>query len=193
MKNKRLSTRVLAAFAAVLLITALSVPAFAATSYTVEGGEDGYGVVDFLLPEGTYNVEFRFEGDGQIISVPSYAPVEITYSSNIDFSYYFEGGILVTEADGTQVQPYLYICSLDGGSSIYRIVSDGVDFLMPGYFVVFTPVYESPSLTDYITADTPLNVLNEVISLLPIALGVIVGYIAIRKGISYLQSFLHNS
>lgn len=198
MKNKRLTARVMAVFAAVLLITALSVPAFAATSYTFYGTESGCAFGEFLIPEGKYIISSASEEENWISSLP----IDIQYSA-WDDGFICER--LVTLSNGYD-SLNLYVCILtdpyfitywvndqpffaEGDSTEYSVEK----FLYDGLSITFTPVYESPSLADYVTADTLPNVLNEIISLLPLVLGVLVGYIAIRKGISYLQSFLHNS
>lgn len=196
MKNKRLPARVMAVFAAVLLITALSVPTFAATSYEiiVEEYELGSFCLRYpgIFPEGTYNLTTQLYEDDQQLDL-GHVTVSYEYSDGFFISQ-FECSI---EEDG-QKFPVTFVASyLDiKSSSLYTNFAFSFDgaSLLP-YCIILESLNNDPipSLTDYITAETLPNVLNEVISLLPIALGVLVGYIAIRKGIAYLQSFLHNS
>lgn len=48
-------------------------------------------------------------------------------------------------------------------------------------------------LTDVVTPDLFNMVLDEVVSLLPIVIPVMIGFIGLRKGISFLQSVLHSA
>ena len=194
MKMKTISTRVLAVFAAVLLITALSIPAFAATSYTFAGSDAGVGFCDTLPPEGTYWVTFySSQGD---FSITSAQPIEISYAvSGESLTHFWEGEFIFYEDGSCVAFPIVVARSLQSGSfvNVASLLGDNEAIVFEGDTLTFTPVYESPSITDYVSADTLPVIFDEITALLPIALGVIVGYIAIRKGIAYLQSFLHNS
>lgn len=48
-------------------------------------------------------------------------------------------------------------------------------------------------LKTIVTADMLAGVLDEITGLLPIVVPVMIGFIAIRKGISFLQSILHGA
>lgn len=48
-------------------------------------------------------------------------------------------------------------------------------------------------LKDIITADMLGGVLDEITGMLPIVLPVMIGFIALRKGISFVQSILHSA
>jgi len=48
-------------------------------------------------------------------------------------------------------------------------------------------------LSDVITASMLNGVLQEVLGLLPTVLPVMVGFIALRKGISFVQNILHSA
>ena len=48
-------------------------------------------------------------------------------------------------------------------------------------------------LSSVVTADLLSGVLDEVIALLPVCIPVMVGFIALRKGISFVQSILHSA
>lgn len=193
MKNNRISTRVLAVFAAVLLIMTLSVPAFAATSYIFFGTSDGIGVGDLLPPEGSYWVSFYMSDVGG--SLVSSQPVDISYTSLDSYTDLFWEG----EATFFDVDTYVTLPVMVGRSVWPNLVLNCASLMIDGESVfegdtlTFIPAYEDPSLSDYIPADTFPNVFNEIISLLPIALGALVGFIAIRKGIAYLQNVLHSS
>lgn len=48
-------------------------------------------------------------------------------------------------------------------------------------------------LEGVVTAEMLSGVLNEVIGLLPVVVPVMIGFIALRKGISFLQGILHSA
>lgn len=61
---------------------------------------------------------------------------------------------------------------------------------------IFPPTDSDSSdlgLTDVVTPDLFNMVLDEVVSLLPIVIPVMIGFIGLRKGISFLQSVLHSA
>ena len=51
----------------------------------------------------------------------------------------------------------------------------------------------SSVLSKIVTADMLKGVLNEIIGLLPVVIPTIIGFIAIRKGISFVQHILHSA
>ena len=51
----------------------------------------------------------------------------------------------------------------------------------------------STMLSGVVTAEMLSGVLNEVIGLLPVVVPVMIGFIALRKGISFLQGILHSA
>lgn len=48
-------------------------------------------------------------------------------------------------------------------------------------------------LSTVVTADMMSGVLDEVISLLPVCVPVMIGFIGLRKGIAFIQSVLHSA
>lgn len=204
MKNNRLSTRVLAVFAAVLLMMTLSIPTFAATEYVFEFDyEHNAYFMAGHLPEGKYRLlpsDFTHEFDGVLNAI------HFEIDDVIDVKY-------CTESDDFSFQQYVTVCAIGdpfvdlssasalfvvgilGDSTLAGFVFDdsSISLNVPSLRLVPVDSSPTPSLSDYITADTIPNVLTEVVSLLPLALGALVSFIAIRKGISYLQSFLHSS
>ena len=48
-------------------------------------------------------------------------------------------------------------------------------------------------LKSIITADMLGGVLNEVVGVLPVAIPVLITFIALRKGIAFIQSILHSA
>ena len=49
------------------------------------------------------------------------------------------------------------------------------------------------SLTEVVTAELLSGVLDQVVALLPTCIPVMVGFIALRKGISFVQGILHSA
>lgn len=54
-------------------------------------------------------------------------------------------------------------------------------------------VFASSGLASVVTADMLGGVLDEVVALLPVCIPVMIGFIALRKGISFVQSILHSA
>ena len=54
-------------------------------------------------------------------------------------------------------------------------------------------VMTASGLADVVTADMLQGVLNEVVALLPVCIPVMIGFIALRKGISFVQGILHSA
>ena len=51
----------------------------------------------------------------------------------------------------------------------------------------------SPVLKTVVTADVVGGVMDEIIGLLPVILPVMIGFIALRKGISFVLGLLHSA
>lgn len=49
------------------------------------------------------------------------------------------------------------------------------------------------TLSSVVTADLMGGVLDEVIGLLPVCIPVMIGFIGLRKGISFIQTVLHSA
>ena len=57
-----------------------------------------------------------------------------------------------------------------------------------------TPIVLATSqLSSVVTSDLMSGVLDEVIALLPVCIPVMIGFIGLRKGISFIQSVLHSA
>lgn len=48
-------------------------------------------------------------------------------------------------------------------------------------------------LADVVTAEMLNGVLDEVVALLPVCIPVMIGFIGLRKGISFIQGLLHSA
>lgn len=58
---------------------------------------------------------------------------------------------------------------------------------------VVNEVVSSGVLEEVVTSDMLGGVLDEIVSLLPIVIPVIIGFIGLRKGIAFVQSILHSA
>lgn len=54
-------------------------------------------------------------------------------------------------------------------------------------------VAASTTLVDTVTPELLSGVLDQVVALLPVCIPVLVGFIALRKGISFVQGILHSA
>lgn len=54
-------------------------------------------------------------------------------------------------------------------------------------------VAAATKLSEVVTADALSGVLDEVIALLPVCIPVMIGFIGLRKGISFVQGLLHSA
>lgn len=51
----------------------------------------------------------------------------------------------------------------------------------------------SAGLSNVVTSEMLSGVLDEVVALLPVCIPVMIGFIGLRKGISFIQSILHSA
>lgn len=58
---------------------------------------------------------------------------------------------------------------------------------------VNTVVEATTTLSEVVDADMLGGVLEEIVGLLPIVIPVLIGFIGLRKGISFVQSILHSA
>lgn len=195
----------------ILCVSVLAVPAFAAEpdEYIFEIFEPVslYADYEFFptgstytsaacqhrLPEGLYDVYvFDFDdGDGFVL---------LCDSVTVDYSYLHEMedatvpySLSLVDLDGYTYELCIYdMYDVYGVTMLALFHEDTTLEIM--VTVKFVPVDTgSLSLSDYISPDILGNVLTEVIAVLPIAILVLVAYIAIRKGIFFLLSFLNKS
>lgn len=54
-------------------------------------------------------------------------------------------------------------------------------------------VLTSTGLASIVTSDMLQGVLDEIVGLLPVVIPVMIGFIGLRKGISFLQGVLHSA
>ena len=56
-----------------------------------------------------------------------------------------------------------------------------------------TTILTASGLSSIVTADMLGGVLDEIVGLLPVVIPVMIGFIGLRKGISFLQGVLHSA
>ena len=52
---------------------------------------------------------------------------------------------------------------------------------------------ETSALSSVVTADLLAGVLDEIVALLPVCIPVMIGFIALRKGIAFVSHILHSA
>ena len=150
-----------------------------------------YCAYDGVLPEGVYDV-FLFDNRDLIQA-----------DSSVIISYSYDSGLPVAVFTIPFVYngyPVSFSCTLadytsnDGSSVLFpELVGDDSFSLPEGSYIKFVPKDFDISLTDYVSSDSLAPLLDEIVVLLPVVMVVIVGYIAIRKALQWLQGVLHNS
>lgn len=115
---------------------------------------------------------------------------------------FFENALSVFDNDASiyDWKPESYY--LDEYGDKYYSVPVATDGLTPDTEVCFTAVYHGKNsgsatmdtdLASVVNADMMSSVLNEILDLLPVVLVVLVGFVGLRKGISFLQTILHGA
>ena len=232
--------RYLAVFLSVLLLLPMMVlPAMADTSYElvfypdgsistymVISGESYIAVTDFMIPDGYYNVSFRYEFsdysasyDAELLYVYSGSSLEPLYfeqipSDNFDYagqssffdclfaldSVVLEGNFLPLDEfhdmDNISVNVQIESLSDAPDTFCYYLFFDGAEVEwgnpVTSIFLTLEPVLTSSpvELSNLVSADMLNNVMFQILALLPVALVTVVGFIGIRKGITFVRRLL---
>lgn len=116
--------------------------------------------------------------------------------------------VLYNELCGSSIPPISYDFTQthyheDTFGDYYRIPLSLENFSAePGYLfdIIVPPDTEAPAvpnpystLSQAVSASSISAVLDQVLDLLPVVVGCIVGFVAIRKGLSFLESILHSA
>lgn len=203
--------RVLPFFAVLCLVLSLIfVPVQAADSYVFEydlESAEPYLLDGAYIPEGIYDVQLCFTIDSSIdYSISSIDPIMIVYESTVvdgasvsvcEFTFDVinsvgDTSILAIICGAFSDMSYSAIAFNSSYNDSFKPL-DPVSFNATSGYVVFTPVDTIPTLSGFVDSDVMSGVLDQVVVLLPIVLGVLVAYIAVRKGISFLCDFLSRS
>lgn len=184
-----------------LLCMIMSVPALAAEQYEfypapvvlpdfdrVEGGPNFLS--ESTISPGRYTLTC-IAGDISETSVPftlSFSPID--YMGMTVDACLFD---VAFPMSGSETFPAALINIPDSGSGFAFVDSDlqPIDYFPTLDYLVLTPV--SSDLGDVITSDTLQGALNQLISLLPVVVAVVVGCIGLRKAIVWLQNVLRSS
>ena len=186
----------------ILVVSAVSFSVLAAETYFFDTSTfvetSGFGGFRYDLPEGRYTMTFHIP-DSEEIPIPGG-----DYVSE-PFDVLFEGSDFLIRCpvapvftDDTLSQFKFYLCYYSSNPEILVVqVPEGEEFSIYDGSLPFTltrvDLPSTSSLSDLVDTDMVSGVLDQVVELLPVVLVVIVGYIAIRKGIDYLRSFLASS
>ena len=182
-----------------LIASLLAIPVAAAEEIFFEYPEYLDAGVEVYIPEGTYFA--RLYVDDQIFDSSTFT---IQYSP---MDTYYDNDCVVSTSDihlyGEVQQISIvsrndFTCTYIGILNYLDYEDDGLldweikPAFIPGPFSLI-PVASSPALSDVVNPHMMSGVLDQVVSLLPAILGVLVAYIGIRKAVSWLQSVLHSS
>ena len=147
------------------------------------------------IPEGLYNV-YIYEDDSLILA--SLSPISVKYSwSQIDGVDFLTSCSTVPYSDGMSYNSYV-VDALDYyGLTLFELGTPNYVGVYVGTSVKFVSVKETTlpagKFADLINADTLATSFDCLISLLPVVLAVIVGYIGLRKAIAWLMSVMRSS
>lgn len=201
---------VLLFLALVLCLSLLAVPALAA--------ENQEYIFELVPPFSLYG-DFVFAGDGQMALYEGYVPegsyyLYLSVPESSDWELFFDSPISVDYSltnDTLLEEPFTYSCSLvypdeiyspeiwitdtygSHGFSAFLIFSFKGAENLTGGFIKLVPVNSSSRLCDIVSSDMLSGSIDEIVQLLPIVLVVIVAFIGIRKGISFLLQFLRSA
>lgn len=189
-----------------LILPVLAVSALAATShvfYPMESvsvlddtSSDFFGkgfysfVIDSLLPDGLYNISII---RGSTVTYYTPDPVAISFSGGSPLTFSQDVAFL---ASGSRlVDLGVRLSYGDDGGTYLSIFEYGAQMTtLDADYIRFDLVETAESapafLSAVVTPEMLDGVLGQVVALLPVVLVVIVGYIALRKGVAYIRSVL---
>ena len=184
----------------ILLCVVMAVPALAAEQYEfyhapavlpeLDPNENGFGFVcDATIGNGTYVLTFVDREDGFYHSDPFV--VEFSFDEE-NGSYYCLFDVCLDSFDSVPLLGFLILFP-GGGTGFSLVGSDGMPVdLFPGVeYVILNSV--DKGLDDVISGDMMLDALDQLVSLLPVVLAVIVGCVGLRKAIAWLQNVMRSS
>lgn len=179
----------------ILIVSILAVPAFAADSSVYEfhfvgtSSDAHLFSLENVVPEGFYVISFYSPSFGMVFD--SLEPVEISYAYNADNDFLlnyqsFSSALFLYEGENIEFEFGLFT-----DKSSYSFAGIGLN-VQEGFFedVILTLTPVSPSLSAVVNSDMMSGVLDEIVALLPAVLAVIVGFIAIRKGVSFIRGIV---
>ena len=199
-----------------VLILVLICPCFlvgvsAATTYTFEVmpptsiyddydftfSADGVAFYSGQVPSGTYNVILHVSEDHELSSLVSDSPVIVDYVSSFEnaptamFDVSFSGDSFGYAVVGCVLVDFFLT---EGFSALFLTLNESEYLLPEGSVVELVSVDdESVHLSEFVTTDMVDSVFFEILAVLPVVVCGVVLLLSTRKGIAFLQSFLHDS
>ena len=89
--------------------------------------------------------------------------------------------------------PQLYVYKNNRGDNFYRVNKTGIVTKVFNSNQAILTYSTTGKLVESVSENSFTGVLNQIIDLLPIIIPVIIGFIALRKGISFIQNTLHSA
>lgn len=197
--------RIVSVTMVLLLCFAMAVPALAAEQYEfyhapavlpeldrLDGGVSF--VSESVISPGRYCLTL-VAGDTSLTSLPftlSFSPFEFEGLSG-DICYFNVSFSSALDESEIIVCPAAVIVSPGFGTGLSFVGADGeeVDLFPRVDYVILTPV--SSDLFDVISDDMLQDALDQLVSLLPVVLAVIVGCVGLRKAIAWLLNVMRSS
>ena len=184
----------------ILLCVVMAVPALATEQYEFyhapavlpefDRMEDDIGFVsEATIGNGTYVLTIVDRDDGFLHS----DPFVVEFSFDEENGYYFCIFDLCLDSFNSIPLPCALILVPGGGTAFILVGDDGMaaDFAPSVDYVILNSV--DKGLDDVISGDMMLGALNQLVSLLPVVLAVIVGCAGLRKAIAWLQNVMRSS
>lgn len=206
--------RVLRVLLVALIVPVLLIPAHAGTGYVFERFDPDsimlFGSFDFtaypadhvfvyegILADGLYTVSFVSES-GSAGSLDSLGPFQVVFLYDENEDLWYSSSVLsipMLDSSGSvvgYVDAALVFAIFDGTTVSFLELGGSLADVDAYSYMTLTPVGSDPvpSLVDYVSADSMSAVLSEIVALLPVILTVLVGYVAVRKGISWIHGFI---
>lgn len=188
-----------------LFFCLVPISAHAAESYTLDF-TDRYQVYSGgNLSEGWYSLTLDLSTSQHGDILYTFEPFYVTFDSVSDISSnpLFRIRLIADFVNDLRYPFWDFVVELNGSTqTIYKFedVTGAVDFrsFASDAVVTLTAVDDpslsaGPSLSGIVDSGMMSGVLDQVVSILPVVLVVIIGFIAIRKGISFLRGFLAGS
>lgn len=157
----------------------------------------GYDGFRYNLPDGRYTMTFHIPDTGDP-DIPSGDLV----SDPFDLVFYNEDGFLSVSlapefsSGFIDTFPFMMVYYPNNPDILVVLVPEGDDFQVYDGSLPFTLTRldsDPPSLSGIVDSGMMSGVLDQVVSILPVVLVVIVAFIGIRKGIGFLRDLLASS
>ena len=183
----------------IFILSMISVPAFATGSLVFAGSTAGsWEYTDsrhFDFEPGYYQLFFYTNNIGQHDCRLLLETVDPVYLDYLPFGPHTISVDFLVHDDSYSHIDGLYFFSDGNGSNRFWLAVSGKEYQNSDTVTLYVSRVPAPpvSITDFVSSDMMSGVLDQVVSMLPVVLVVIIGFIAVRKGISFLRGFLAGS